>query len=171
MERLEIKADLTVSEAGAIAGIAWPFNAGPDLTGDTITKGAFNLAVDDLPMLLGHDPEQVIGTWEEVTETDRGLEVRGRLFLEESRRSRAVRSLITGGLIGGLSIGFRTKTATGSAGKNRVITALDLFEVSVVRNPAHPRARVTGVKSGQAAIALAEAINRAASALRSGKTV
>ena len=39
----------------------------------------------------------------------------------------------------------------------------DRFEISVVRNPAHPKARITNAKDATAAIA--EAINRAAVAL------
>ncbi|MBN8966790.1 MAG: HK97 family phage prohead protease, partial [Rhizobiales bacterium] len=80
-----------------------------------------------------------------------------------SPRARAVRGLIKGGLVSGLSIGFRTKAAS-QQGRNRVISALDLFEISVVRNPAHPRARVSSAKNATAAIA--EAITRAAVALK-----
>jgi HK97 family phage prohead protease len=164
LERLETKATLAVDEAGAITGIAWPFDEGPDQVGDLINKGAFNVAVDDVPMLFGHDPEDLVGLWHEVKETGSGLEVKGQLFLKEYPRARAVRSLIKSGLIGGLSIGYRTRSFTPRPAKGRVISALDLYEVSIVRNPAHPRARITGAKSASAAIAIADAINRAATA-------
>jgi HK97 family phage prohead protease len=163
MENLEIKASITVDDVGAITGIAWPFGAGPDGVGDIITKGAFSLAVTDLPMLLAHDPEQPIGLWDEVKETSEGLQVKGHLFINESKRAKSVRGLIQGGLITGLSIGFKTKAST-KQGANRVISALDLHEISVVRNPAHPRARISSAKSATASIV--EAINRAAVALR-----
>jgi HK97 family phage prohead protease len=159
MEKLEIKAAIAVSEAGEITGTAWPFGAGPDRVGDLIEKGAFHVAVADLPMLLAHDPETPVGLWEDVRETPEGLQVKGRLFIDESRRAKAVRGLIQGGLITGLSIGFTTKSAT-TRGANRLITALDLKEISVVRNPAHPRARIVSAKDATAAI-IAEAINRA----------
>jgi len=162
MDLLEVKAAIAVDDAGTITGMAWPFGS-PDRVGDLIEKGAFNVAVADLPMLLAHDPEQPIGIWEEIKETAEGLQVKGRLFIEESRRARTVRGLIQGGLITGLSIGFKTKTAT-KRGANRVIQALDLHEISVVRNPAHPRARIASAKDATAA--LAEAITRAAVALR-----
>ena len=61
-------------------------------------------------------------------------------------RARALHGLIKGGLVSGLSIGFKTKAST-KQGRNRVISALDLFEISLVRNPSHPRARVTSTKS------------------------
>jgi HK97 family phage prohead protease len=163
MDNLEIKAALAVTDAGEIVGTAWPFNAGPDRVGDLIEKGAFSSALNDLPMLLGHDPEQPIGLWDEVTETAEGLQVKGTLFLDESKRARAVRGLIRGGLIGGLSIGFTTLRSI-MRGRNRLITELDLKEISVVRNPAHPRARIASAKTASAAYA--EAINRATEALR-----
>lgn len=162
MDRLEVKATIAIDEAGVITGTAWPFGS-PDRVGDIIQKGAFNVAVADLPMLLAHDPEQPVGLWNEVKESPDGLQVKGQLFIDESKRARAVRGLIQGGLITGLSIGFRTKAAT-KRGANRIISALDLHEISVVRNPAHPRARIATAKDATAAIA--EAINRAAVALR-----
>ncbi|MFN3362830.1 MAG: HK97 family phage prohead protease [Allorhizobium sp.] len=162
MDKIEIKAALTVSDAGEITGIAWPFGSA-DRVGDIISPGAFNVAVSDLPILLAHDPEQPIGLWESVTETKTGLEVKGRLFVGESRRAVAVRSMMQSGLISGLSIGFRTQ-ASSKRGSNRIISKLDLFEISVVRDPSHPRARITSAKNATAA--LAEAITRAAVALR-----
>jgi HK97 family phage prohead protease len=162
MDKIEIKAALSVDEAGAITGTAWPFGSA-DSVGDIITKGAFNVAVDDLPMLFGHNPDDLVGTWTEAKETPEGFVVKGKLHLE-NMRARSVRGLIQGGLVGGLSIGFRTKAST-KQGRNRVISALDLFEVSLVRDPSHPRARVTSAKSFNSALAIAEAINRATAAL------
>jgi uncharacterized protein len=163
MDKLEFKATLSIDEAGTISGIAWPFGSA-DSVGDLIQKGAFNVAVTDLPMLLGHNPDDLIGTWDEIKETDEGLHVKGRLHLSESARARAVRGLVQGRLISGLSIGFKTKTST-RQGNNRIISALDLFEVSLVRNPSHPRARVISAKSADSVQAIAAAINRAAAAL------
>jgi HK97 family phage prohead protease len=79
----------------------------------------------------------------------------------EHPRARAVHGMIKGGLVSGLSIGFKTKAST-RQGRNRVISALDLFEISVVRNPAHPRARITSAKQFDSASAIAAALNRAA---------
>lgn len=162
MDRLEVKATLAVDEAGVITGTAWPFGS-PDSVGDIITKGAINVAVDDLPMLFGHNPDDLIGTWTETKQTDEGFTVTGKLHMDQPR-ARAIRGLIQGGLVSGLSIGFRTKASTKQR-RNRVISSLDLFEISVVRNPSHPRARVTSAKSLNSAAAIAEAINRARVAL------
>jgi HK97 family phage prohead protease len=164
MDHLEIKAALSVTDAGEIIGTAWPFNAGPDSVGDLITKGAFGTIPTDLPMLFGHDPADLIGTWTETTETTDGLVTKGKLHMDQPR-ARAVLSMIKSKLIDGLSIGFRTKAAT-KQGRNRVISSLDLAEISVVRNPAHPKARIIAAKSNDAAVAVAAAIERFTASLR-----
>jgi HK97 family phage prohead protease len=162
MDRLEIKAAITVDDAGTITGMAWPFGSA-DSSNDIITKGAFSFAVTELPMLFGHNPDDLIGTWNEASETAEGLVTKGKLHMEQPR-ARAVHGLIKGGLVTGLSIGFKTKAST-RQGRNRVISALDLYEISVVKNPLHPRARIISAKSDTTALAIAEAINRATAAL------
>jgi uncharacterized protein len=67
--------------------------------------------------------------------------------------------MVKSGLVSGLSIGFKTKSST-QQGRNRVIAALDLYEISVVRNPAHPRARITNAKTYDTAEAVAAIIRR-----------
>src|SRR6476619_5222839 len=163
IEKFEIKATLSVDGAGTICGVAWPYNAGPDSVGDLIQKGAFNVAVSDLPMLLSHNPDDLVGTWSDAKETDDGFVVKGKLHLKESERARAVRGLVQGGLVSGLSIGFRTRESK-QRGRNRLITLLDLVEVSLVRSPSHPRARVTSAKSYDAANAVAAILRRFAAA-------
>lgn len=163
MDRLEIKATLSVDDAGEIVGNAWPFGSA-DSSNDIITKGAFNVAVPELPMLFGHNPDDLIGSWSEASETADGLVAKGKLHMDQPR-ARAVHSMIKGGLVTGLSIGFRTKSAT-KQGRNRVISALDLYEISVVRNPMHPRARITSAKSFDEAAALAAVLTGAAAALK-----
>ncbi|MBX4874429.1 phage major capsid protein [Rhizobium bangladeshense] len=143
-ERIEIKAALTVDEAGTITGIAWPFGS-PDRVGDVIEKGAFT-SPEVLPMLFAHDQAQVIGVWDEITETSDGLTVKGRLLVDDVERAREVRAMIRTKAVSGLSIGFRTK-ASKPRQRGRTITALDLHEISVVAVPSHPGAQITSVKA------------------------
>lgn len=167
MNRLETKATITVDDTGAIEGVAWPFGT-PDRVGDLIEKGAFAGARTPLPILFGHDPNDPVGVWEDVAETASGFVVKGRLLVEDLPRAREVRALVRSGAVAGLSIGFSTRKAaprTGSRG--RIISALDLVEISLVTVPSHPGARVTSAKSAATVLAIAEAITRAASALRS----
>lgn len=166
MDRLEVKADVAVDDAGIITGIAWPFGT-PDRVGDVVEKGAFASARAPIPMLFAHDPRDPVGAWTELVEDADGFKVKGRLLIDDVARAREVRALVQAGAVGGLSIGFTTRKAAPRRGGGRTITALDLVEVSLVSVPMHPGARVTGAKSAAAAIALAEAINRAAVALRS----
>lgn len=162
MDHVEIKAALAVSDQGEITGNAWPFGSA-DSIGDIITKGAFGTILPDLPILYQHNPADLVGTWLEAKETEAGLEVKGQLHLDHPR-ARSVRAMLKSGLVSGLSIGFRTKAST-KQGRNRIISALDLAEISLVRDPSHPRARISSAKSYDQAAALAAAINRAAAAL------
>lgn len=143
-ERLEIKAALTVDDAGTITGIAWPFGS-PDRVGDVIEKGAFT-SPEVLPMLFAHDQAQVIGVWDELSETPNGLTVKGRLLVDDVERAREVRAMIRNKAVSGLSIGFRTK-ASKPRQRGRTITALDLHEISVVAVPSHPGAQITSIKA------------------------
>lgn len=142
-DRLEIKAALAVSDVGEITGTAWPFGSA-DRVGDVIAKGAFS-GPKSLPMLFAHDQGQVIGVWDEITEAETGLTVKGRLLVEDVERAREVRAMIRAGAVSGLSIGFVTKQAQRHA-KGRTITALELHEISVVAVPAHPGAQITTIK-------------------------
>jgi uncharacterized protein len=157
MDQLEIKAALTVTDAGEIVCNAWPF-AEPDSVGDIVTKGAISVAAD-LPMLYGHRPDDLIGTWNEHAQTDDGFILKGKLHMETDR-ARSVRSMIKSGLVTGVSIGFRTNAFTPRPGRGRILTAIDVAEVSLVRNPAHPRARILSAKHYDAAQAVAETIRR-----------
>jgi HK97 family phage prohead protease len=158
LDIIEVKASLGINEAGEITGNAWVFSEA-DRVGDVITKGAFGSIPESLPILFQHDPTDVVGTWLEVTASNDALTVKGMLHLDRPR-SRTIRSMVQSGLIGGLSIGFRTIEAKQS-GRNRVISNLDLVEVSLVRNPSHPRARIASAKSFDTASfdAVAVAIN------------
>lgn len=145
MYKLEVKASLSVDDAGTITGTAWPFGSA-DRVGDIITKGAFN-SPERLPMLFAHDQAQAVGIWDSITETSEGLTVKGRLLIEDVARAREVRALVREGAVTGLSIGFVTKQAAGRKGGGRTITALDLHEISIVPIPSHPGARITTAKA------------------------
>ncbi|MET3578217.1 HK97 family phage major capsid protein/HK97 family phage prohead protease [Mesorhizobium robiniae] len=149
MDKLEIKASFRVSDAGEITGLAWPFGS-PDSVGDIIQKGAFNKAAA-MPILFEHDPNRVVGNWESVEETDEGLQVKGRLFLDGVPRARDVHTSLKLGRVNGLSIGFRATETKTRADGNRTILALNLAEISIVANPSHPDARILTVKSADGA--------------------
>jgi uncharacterized protein len=166
VNRLELKATLSVTDAGELAGIAWPFGS-PDRAGDLITKGAFFFVSAEIPILFQHNPSDLVGTWTETAETAEGLTVKGQMHLDQPR-ARTILGMVKSGLVSGLSIGFKTKAST-RQGRNRVISALDIYEISLVRDPSHPRARITSAKSQDTALAVAETIRRFTAALSTPK--
>jgi HK97 family phage prohead protease len=94
-----------------------------------------------IKMLWQHDPAQPIGVWDEVREDAKGLWVRGRL-LPEVAKGREALELIAAGAIDGLSIGYRTLKAAKNDKGQRLLTELELWEVSLVTFPMLPSARV-----------------------------
>lgn len=161
---IETKANITVDDTGEITGIAWPYGT-PDRVGDMIEPKAFQGARTPLPLLFQHDPKQPVGVWTEITNTGAGLTLKGRLLVDDVEKAREVRALVKAGALTGLSIGFRTKSATPRRNGGRVISALELVECSLVTIPSHPGARVTSAKDASTSLKIVEALNRAASAL------
>nr|WP_321457435.1 phage major capsid protein [uncultured Cohaesibacter sp.] len=147
-DRIEVKAVLSVDEAGTITGLAWPFGSA-DRVGDVIEKGAFPASAS-LPMLFAHDQSQVVGVWDEVAETSEGLSVKGRMLIEDVERAREVRAMIQSKAVTGLSIGF-IANETRPRRKGRTIKSLDLHEISVVAVPCHPGAQITSIKAADGA--------------------
>lgn len=145
MAQIEVKANITVDETGEVTGLAWPFGSA-DRVGDEIQRGAFSKTLPPLPMLASHEDSAAVGTWDEITETDEGLIVKGQLLVNDVARAKEVRALIKRGALRGLSIGFATRKALPRKGGGRTITDLELLEISIVAVPAHPGARITSSK-------------------------
>lgn len=153
-------ADVTV-EGRDIEGYASLFGA-CDQGGDVVAKGAYARSLKRLAgegravkMLWQHDPAQPIGIWQEVREDERGLHVKGRL-LDSVERGREAAALIEAGAIDGLSIGYRTLKAAKNDKGHRVLTELELWEVSLVTFPMLPSARVASKGESPDDIALRE---------------
>lgn len=130
-----------------ISGYASLFGS-VDQGGDVVTKGAYGASLAAsakadrrIKMLWQHDPSQPIGVWDEVREDARGLWVKGRI-LDSVARGREAAALIAAGAIDGLSIGYRTVRAAKNDAGQRMLTELDLWEVSLVTFPMLPTARV-----------------------------
>jgi hypothetical protein len=130
------------------AGYAAIFNK-VDRGGDVIRPGAFagmiaRSGAQSVPLLWQHRPDSPIGVIEHMSEDARGLRVIGRLNPSEGAADNAA-SLLRKGSVRGLSFGYRVR---GSQGANpRVLTELDLMEVSLVTFPMQPAARVHAVEA------------------------
>ncbi|SFT44831.1 hypothetical protein SAMN05216236_10243 [Sedimentitalea nanhaiensis] len=138
---------LSVSEDAVIEGYASLFGQA-DQGGDIVQKGAYARSITALEkagrrvkMLWQHDPAQPIGVWDVVREDGEGLWVKGRL-LDCTLKGREAAALIAAGAIDGLSIGYRTTKASKNDKGQRLLTELELWEVSLVTFPMLPSARV-----------------------------
>lgn len=147
---LQIKAtgdDGTVEGYGSVFGVR-------DNYDDVIAKGAFIQSLKDhkaagtMPaMLWQHDAEKPIGVWTEMVEDEKGLRIKGQLAMETVKGKEA-HALLKMGALNGLSIGFMSKEwSYDRETEVRTLTAIDLWEVSLVTFPANEKARVTNVKS------------------------
>lgn len=145
--------DLALDEVatdGTFSGYASLFDR-VDLGKDVVERGAFARSLRTrgaagIRMLFQHDPNQPIGNWTELREDQRGLFVRGRLA-KDVARAREVHSLLRGGALDGLSIGFRAvKARKEQATGIRHILEADLWEISIVTFPMLPEARIDTVK-------------------------
>ena len=138
---------LEVTGGTQIAGYASLFGK-RDQGGDVVLAGAYAASLKAMEakggrvkMLWQHDPAHPIGIWDEVREDARGLYVKGRLLTEVEKGREAV-ALIGAGAIDGLSIGYRTVKAEKDGKGQRLLSELELWEVSLVTFPMLQDARV-----------------------------
>ena len=142
-----VTADGTVEGYGSVFGVR-------DNYDDLIAKGAFvqslkgHKAAGTMPaMLWQHDADKPIGIWTEMVEDEKGLRIKGQLAMETVKGKEA-HALLKMGALNGLSIGFMSKEwSYDRETEVRTLTAIDLWEVSLVTFPANEKARVTNVKS------------------------
>ena len=142
-----LDAGLNVTDGTVIEGYASYFGK-RDTGGDVVMAGAYTKSLAALgqagrrvKMLWQHDPAQPIGIWDEVREDAQGLYVKGRL-LSDVEKGREAMALIEAGAIDGLSIGYRTVKAQKDGKGQRLLSELELWEVSLVTFPMLSEARV-----------------------------
>lgn len=147
MERKSIKFEVKSDSSGVIEGYASRFNE-VDRGGDIIVKGAYAETLGRVKpkMLWQHDPSQPIGIWDEASEDDTGLYVRGRI-LDAVEKGREAKALVEEGALDGMSIGYRTLKSGRDEKGNRLLQELDLWEVSLVTFPMQDTARIDSIKA------------------------
>ena len=143
----------TIFPDGSVEGYASLFGE-IDQSRDMMMPGAFTQSLKlrgarRVPMLFQHDPAEPVGIWLDLTEDWRGLRVRGKL-IPEVVRARELLALLREGASDGLSIGFKTVQARVDP-KTRVrkLHQIDLWEISIVKFPLLPGARVRAVKQAR----------------------
>jgi HK97 family phage prohead protease len=117
---------------------------------DQVIPGAFtpHKKGQKLPMLWNHDHNQVLGHWHYWKEDHYGLWIEGYLN-QGVQKSQEIHYLLESKSIDGLSIGYQVKK--GFSGKEkfgkqavRVLTDIELLEVSIVTFPSNNRTTVSG---------------------------
>ncbi|MDD3029970.1 MAG: HK97 family phage prohead protease [Alphaproteobacteria bacterium] len=137
---------------GVFTGYASVFGELDDQN-EIVAAGAFTRSLAKwrrqarMPALLWmHDPTQPIGVWQSIREDANGLFVEGRLAVRTQKGGEAYELLKLGALTG-LSIGYRVVRSRPDATRRaRILTDVDLFEISLVTFPANDAARVADVK-------------------------
>ncbi|MDO1558107.1 HK97 family phage prohead protease [Brevundimonas sp. 2R-24] len=115
-----------------------------DLNGDVVQRGAFaeslaRTGAAGVKMLNQHDGRAVVGRWDRVEEDETGLFVSG-VIEDWSNEARVAAHLARAGAVDGLSIGFQARRARREEGL-RVLSEIELWEVSLVVFPMEPKAR------------------------------
>ncbi len=153
---LEIKADSVVDtpEYCTFTGYAATFG-NTDLVNDIIENGAFENCLrqkSKFPLYWDHRSKEMIGSVT-VAEDAKGLWVSEGKVNKGTSRGRDVAALLKGGDLGTMSIGFLTKDfeyrSSDEANEYplRILKEIELREVSLVSDPANPRAKVASVKA------------------------
>lgn len=149
MEFKHVDIEWKADGEGVIEGYGAVFG-NKDNGGDIVAKGAFSESLASgrkVKMLSQHDPYSVIGVWDEMSEDDNGLRVKGRI-LQTIQAGKEAYELVKAGAIDGLSMGYRTVKA-GAMNGARVIEKADLWEVSLVTFPMNEMARIDAVKAAE----------------------
>lgn len=150
---LDVKA---IGDDGVIEGYASAWDV-VDSADEAVVRGAFKQSLASsrkggrrVKMLHQHNRDEVIGVWDELTEDDTGLRVKGRLLKDVSPLAATTYGLLREGALDELSIGYReieTKKDPTRPGV-LLLKQLELREVSVVTFGAlGPAARIDTIKS------------------------
>lgn len=144
---------LTVDPVTILQGVIEGYGAifgSVDQGGDVIVKGAFDKTlagrVAPVAMLKHHDPQQIVGTWSDIKADKTGLRCKGQLLTTTDCGEEALEE-VKAGALSGLSIGYRTVKSEAGPNGTRLLTELELWEISLVTFPMHERARIDSLKA------------------------
>jgi HK97 family phage prohead protease len=153
MQYLQAKAATTpTTDRGELRALVATWDR--DREGDRIVRGAFGNSIDEwvevgraVPLHWNHRSDEIIGEVDpsSMTELSDGLEVEGRIDLDDGRGRMAWKGLKANRLA--FSFGFlATKTREADDG-TRELVQIDIFEVSIKPSQANNRTRLLSTKS------------------------
>ena len=163
----EVKA---LTADGTFEGYASVFNI-IDSQRDRVHPGAFKASLKNrdkpVQLLWQHQWDKPVGVITSLFEDQRGLYVKGKLLMEVAQ-AREAHTLMKAGVVRGLSIGYSVKRSRRNIDSGvRELLELNLWEISLVTQPANEAAQVTIIKAqnGMNIDTLQEAIDHAGKAL------
>jgi HK97 family phage prohead protease len=155
LEKKDLDFEIKLAGAGGrFTGHGSVFNV-LDSYNEIIAPGAFAQTLQDrkakgraLPILWQHRTSEPLGVFDVATEDDKGLYLEGRLLVDHVPQAKQAHELMKAGALSGLSIGFSVKSDSFDQKERvRTMTAVELYEVSLVTFPANDDARIETVKS------------------------
>ncbi|WP_299596598.1 phage major capsid protein [uncultured Tateyamaria sp.] len=151
-EFMDVEFKFQGGDTGIIEGFASTYGGDGDGVMDVIQAGAFTNTLNaissrgiKLKMLREHDRAKPIGVWTKLTDTPQGLKVEGQIAIDADD-GRNAHALMKSGALDALSIGYRVAAFEPREGGGRILTDIELVEISVVTFPANAGAVITDVK-------------------------
>ena len=145
---------------GKISGYFSTYDEIPDSYGDIIAPGAFTDTIKareatghPFPLCVNHDLNQIAGQVDSIEDTKKGPLMTASFF--NTPLAQEWREIVKSGAVFQFSfaydvLGMELPTEAQKAkGITRILTKLDLFEVSIVVVPANQNAVVTDIKAGR----------------------
>ncbi len=154
MKHMTLAAKATTTDRGEVTLLVSTYDR--DRGGDVIEPGAFAETIakwqrskKKIPLHFDHkgEPESIIGAADphSMRETDQGLIVEAKLDLEESEKAREVWRLVRSGVVA-CSFGYLAEASREQSDGTRLLTKIDLFEVTLTPSPMNPETRVLDYK-------------------------
>lgn len=152
-------------EAGTFSGYASVFNF-VDAHNDMILPGAFTDLNDatKIKLLWQHEASQPIGQIMEVSQSEYGLFIKGKIF-QTLEKGKEAYELVSKGAIDGLSIGFEILDFYYEE-EIRCISKIRLWEISIVTFPANEKATINEIKSHEYSRKVGELLDKCINQLR-----
>jgi uncharacterized protein len=161
------------SKKSIVVGYASAFGS-LDSHGDIVMKGAFKRTISHngkrVKSLLHHDPVQIVGKPELMSEDSKGLYTETRI--SDTALGRDLLTLIADGVIDEMSIGFMpVREEYDNEKKANLIHEVKLVEYSFVTLASNADARIQGLKGAAAMNDVVSSMKRFEKALRDGQFV
>lgn len=171
MGRMYFETRLAADDSGTFTGYAAKWGE-VNAHNEIVKPGAFARSLAEHakrgiapPMLWSHNTDEPVGVWTDIREDGVGLAVTGKLVTETTRWREAL-ALLKAGALTGLSIGFRARKANRDAEGRRILSDIDLGEISLVTLSSAGGARITQVRTYPGLAGFTRAVEALSSTLR-----